>query len=274
MFLLFFILFLTMSTHNFFLINVFTGQHARGNQCCALLVDDLTDGIELQRIASDFNLPATTFLKRESDDTFSVRWFAPMAEIGLCGHGTMAATFALQKLYPHVNEFTYNYPHGVLKGGVGEGFVTMSGEAILCEEVHIPEHVEKGFHGKAVAYFKSSNKDLVLFENEKDIFEMKPKWDALRSSDTFGYVITAPSSSHDFVSRVLLPHIRFLEDQATGSAHLLLIPFWSERLGKNVLNAFQASERGGELEGVFTRDSVTLKAQCLPFGEGTFIKTI
>ncbi|MNF10152.1 Phenazine biosynthesis-like protein [compost metagenome] len=33
----------------------------------------------------------------------------------------------------------------------------------------------------------------------------------------------------------------------TGSAHCSLIPYWSQRLGKPQLSAFQCSARGGEL---------------------------
>ncbi|KAB2840835.1 MAG: PhzF family phenazine biosynthesis protein, partial [Melioribacteraceae bacterium] len=36
-------------------------------------------------------------------------------------------------------------------------------------------------------------------------------------------------------------------DPVTGFAHTLLTPFWSERLNKNKLHAFQVSKRGGEL---------------------------
>ena len=38
-----------------------------------------------------------------------------------------------------------------------------------------------------------------------------------------------------------------LEDPVTGSAHCALGPYWSERLKKPVLTAFQASKRGGFL---------------------------
>lgn len=263
-----------MILNRFFLINVFTGPNARGNQACVLFVDDLSDDDYLLRVAADFNLPATTFLKQESKNTFSVRWFAPMAEIGLCGHGTLAATWATHQLFPEVSEFSFNYQSGSLKGRVTGDSVELEGDAILSTEVDIPAHAQKGFHNKAIGYFTTSNKDVVLFENESDIKSMKPNWDALRASSTFGYVITARSASYDFVSRVLLPHLSFLEDQATGSAHLVLTPFWSERLNKSTMEAFQASERGGEVECSINGDLVALKTNCTIFGEGIFVRFI
>ena len=37
------------------------------------------------------------------------------------------------------------------------------------------------------------------------------------------------------------------EDPVTGSAHCCLAPYWSNKLNKSELKAYQASKRGGEL---------------------------
>lgn len=46
------------------------------------------------------------------------------------------------------------------------------------------------------------------------------------------------------VSRISVYHF---EDPVTGSAHTVLTPYWANHLNKNELEAFQLSERGGEL---------------------------
>ena len=38
------------------------------------------------------------------------------------------------------------------------------------------------------------------------------------------------------------------EDPVCGSAHCQIADYWSKTLGKPVIRAYQASERGGELE--------------------------
>ena len=174
-------------------------------------------------------------------------------------------------MFPKEVKFIFNYAAGKLIGVESDGKVELSGTAIISEESAIPDHVKKAFHGKAMAYYPSSNKDLVLFENESDVINMKSDWNALRESDTFGYVITAESTSYDFISRVLLPHINILEDQATGSSHLILTPFWSMRLNKTSMKAYQASERGGQVEVRIKDDLVTLRASCILFGEGSYV---
>jgi len=46
---------------------------------------------------------------------------------------------------------------------------------------------------------------------------------------------------------VFCPEAGIPEDPVTGSAHSLLTPFWTARLGKVKLRSYQASKRGGRL---------------------------
>src|SRR3546814_1898108 len=65
-----------------------------------------------------------------------------------------------------------------------------------------------------------------------------------------GLIITARGETVDFVSRYFAPHAGIPEDPVTGSAHVVLTPFWSARLGKKILRARQVSARGGEMLSV------------------------
>lgn len=263
-----------MAANEFFLLNAFTGDNALGNQACVMFVDSLDDTAALQRLAADFNMPATTFLTPHRGG-FNVRWFAPDQEIELCGHGTVAATWVLTQIMGKPAPIRYNCSLGEISGEKEGDRVVIQADAIPCMASAIPEAVLKGFHYKPTAYYVSANKHLVLFSSEEEVRSMKPDWDTLRTSDTFSYAITAPSATgpYDFVSRVILPHISALEDQATGSAHLVLAPFWGARLGKTQLHAFQASARGGEMHCTLIEGRVRLSARCRPFAHGKLIST-
>lgn len=65
----------------------------------------------------------------------------------------------------------------------------------------------------------------------------------------FGYPKAPPiDDSLQFrLSRRSEPRTGAPEDLVTGSAHCMLIPYWSGRLKKKSLHAQQLSERGGEL---------------------------
>lgn len=55
----------------------------------------------------------------------------------------------------------------------------------------------------------------------------------------------AASGEYDCVSRFFAPGAGVDEDPVTGSALCCLRPYWSQRLGKSELTAYQASARGG-----------------------------
>eukprot|EP01104_Vermistella_antarctica_P007224 TRINITY_DN1798_c0_g2_i2.p1 TRINITY_DN1798_c0_g2~~TRINITY_DN1798_c0_g2_i2.p1 ORF type:complete len:357 (+),score=59.70 TRINITY_DN1798_c0_g2_i2:623-1693(+) len=61
-------------------------------------------------------------------------------------------------------------------------------------------------------------------------------------------------SKYDFVSRYFSPWNGIPEDPVTGSAHTCLAAYWSRKLGKDDLLAFQASARGGEVRVVVVRE--------------------
>ena len=60
------------------------------------------------------------------------------------------------------------------------------------------------------------------------------------------------------------------EDPVTGGAHCTLTPYWTRRLGKNELRAYQASQRGGEMICRIspTEARVELEGHCVFYLEG------
>ena len=50
-------------------------------------------------------------------------------------------------------------------------------------------------------------------------------------------VTARDEGEYDFISRFFSPGVAVPEDPVTGSAHIMLIPYWSERLGKTQMFA-------------------------------------
>ncbi|QFY44737.1 PhzF family phenazine biosynthesis protein [Candidatus Methylospira mobilis] len=80
-----------------------------------------------------------------------------------------------------------------------------------------------------------------------------------------GVCITAQGSDNDFVSRFFAPKFGISEDPVTCSAHCELAPYWSSRLGKTTLAAWQASKRGGEVLCEMNGDRVILSGHAVTF---------
>ena len=90
---------------------------------------------------------------------------------------------------------------------------------------------------------------LVEVESEEILRNLHPDYARIRSLPVRGVIVTsrATTPGFDFMSRFFAPRVGVNEDPVTGSSHCCLAPYWSEKLGKNDLVAYQASIRGGEL---------------------------
>ncbi len=233
----------------FELIQVFDDPNTgfRGNIAAVCLMDNMPDNSVLQRLASDIAQPATTFLVKSSDIKYQVRWFAPDGEIGLCGHGSLAAVAYLinRSLITDTCELKYSSGsiHGRLESSDAAS-IQLQGIPTLAQ-LEPDQALLDGLGKRVIEYWQSPNKHIVVLEDELALREMEPDFARLRDRETFGYCVTAKSKKVDFVSRTLVPHVGQLEDHATGSSHAALVPFWANRLGKSDLHAEQLSPRKG-----------------------------
>jgi predicted PhzF superfamily epimerase YddE/YHI9 len=109
---------------------------------------------------------------------------------------------------------------------------------------------------------------LIVLESEKEVLDLKPDFRRLAREGDILTIVTAPGSAADMVSRVFAPGAGIDEDPVTGSAHCVSVPYWTERLGKDCLTAFQASPRGGHLTGRLAGDRVILGGKCVTVLEG------
>ena len=94
----------------------------------------------------------------------------------------------------------------------------------------------------------SYNNLMLVYEDEQVIYDIDPDFSLLKKFDDF-IIVTAKSkdSKYDFVSRFFCADDGISEDPVTGSSHSTLAPYWAKIFDKNILKAYQASKRGGEL---------------------------
>lgn len=109
---------------------------------------------------------------------------------------------------------------------------------------------------------------LVVLESQQQVEALRPDIHAMLPLGKM-VCVTAPGEQYDFVSRFFCPGEAVAEDPVTGSAHSMLIPYWSRRLGKNALLARQVSARGGELRCRLDGDRVLIGGQALTYLTGT-----
>ena len=96
-------------------VDAFTNDLFKGNPA-AVIFSDLNDPKLMQQIAFENNLSETAFIFKK-DDEYYIRWFAPLCEVDLCGHATLASGFIFfNYIKPEASEFVVNSKkNGILK---------------------------------------------------------------------------------------------------------------------------------------------------------------
>lgn len=69
----------------------FTDVPTGGNPAGVVLADRLPEAATMQRLAAEVGYSETAFLAPAGEGAFTVRYFAPEAEVPFCGHATIAA---------------------------------------------------------------------------------------------------------------------------------------------------------------------------------------
>jgi PhzF family phenazine biosynthesis protein len=256
-------------------VDAFTSEVFSGNPAAVCFLDKWIDDATLQGIAAENNLSETAYLVK-NDQGYDLRWFTPVTEVALCGHATLASAFVLFTClkWPHADITFQTRKSGRLVVTKHQGLLEMDFPARLTHPLVPPFGLAESLGVKPVKVLGSEEDLMVVLDSEKAVRETEPDFVALNQVDCRGVIITARGDRSDFVSRFFAPRFGINEDPVTGSAHCVLIPYWSKELGKNELHAFQVSRRGGELICRNAGDRVKISGNAALYLEGSiFIKT-
>lgn len=190
-----------------------------------------------------------------------------MVEVDLCGHATLAAAHILWETGRlNTSESARFHTRSGLLSAVRKGdWIEMDFPQKSVEDVETPEGLLDALGVDAIYVGRNIFDYLIEVESEAIVRAVKPDFTMLKSLPARGVIITSRASTpgYDFVSRFFAPAVGINEDPVTGSAHCCLTPYWSEKLGKQKMTAFQASERGGILRVRQAGERVKLAGQAV-----------
>lgn len=252
-------------------IDAFTNKVFGGNPAAVCLLDKWLPDSTLQRIAQENNLSETAFFVPKGGK-LSLRWFTPVSEVDLCGHATLATAYVIFNHTDYMQqEITFSTKSGNLTVKKTKHGITMDFPSWDIKPIKNNTVLTDAIGSKPLAIYHGKYW-LAEFKTENDIICLSPDFKALYSIDDINFLIaTAPSDNKDidFVSRFFCPKLGIDEDPVTGSAHCILTPFWSKRLNKKVLNAYQASERGGYIRCELGNNRVKLSGNATLYLKGS-----
>ncbi len=251
-------------------VDAFTTRVFSGNPAAVCPLDKWLPDDTLQKIAAENNLSETAFFVGTIGN-YELRWFTPKTEVDLCGHATLAAAFViLTFLTPSRKDLvTFDTKSGKLEvNRQNNGLLFMNFPSRGGTPCEIPSKLTEGLGKKPTEVYLSRDY-MAVFETEEEVESIKPNMELLTTLDSLGVIVTAPSKHYDFVSRFFAPKVGVPEDPVTGSAHCTLIPYWSRRLGKKTLTAYQLSARGGEVYCEDLEDRVKIGGYAVLYLRGT-----
>lgn len=242
----------------YFVVDAFAENLFEGNPAGVCIMEKWLPDDIMQKIAIENNLSETAFAVKEGYG-YRLRWFTPGGEIDLCGHATLATAYVIANYYEkNVESIKFETISGELVVVKKEELYEMDFPSRMPEEFTLTEQMVEALGVKPIETYLGRDLMFVL-EKEEDVQNASPDFPKLlKLPDGLGVLITAKSEKHDFVSRCFFPKLNVNEDPVTGSAHCHLIPYWSERLGKNEMVARQLSKRGGTLYCKFSGDRVEI----------------
>jgi len=238
--------------YTIYFIDAFTDTLFSGNPAAVLLLDRWLDEALMQSIAVENNLSETAFVVKEKEK-YHIRWFSPLQEIDFCGHATLASAYVLFSSLKNAQTLTFTAK------AIGTFSVYRLEDQMFemdfpfrapVQIEEIPEALLEGLSIKPIEVYRSQQAYFAIYEKEEQVKALTQNVEMIKKLAPYDTVVTAVASSqenYDFISRYFWPANGGEEDPVTGSIHAGLAPFWSERLHKEKLVAYQASSRGGVL---------------------------
>ena len=245
-----------------YVVDAFTDKLFSGNQAAVCILDQWIPDDLMRNIARENNLSETAFTVKEGE-VYHLRWFTPGGEIDFCGHATLGTSFVLFNYYCKEQEEI------VFRGQIGEIRVIRKGDtyemvfpAYQLHPVEITDEMEAAIGVRPLEAYRDRDL-LMVVENEEIVKCLKPNQEKLQQLQGVCIAVTAKGTEYDCVSRVFAPELNIPEDPVTGSTHCMIVPLWAERLGKDTIVAYQASERTGVLYAKLDGDRVRISGKAV-----------
>lgn len=255
-------------------VDAFAAGPFLGNPACVVEpFERWPDDGWMQALARENNQAETAFLRRTADPArFDLRWFTPGQEVDLCGHATLAAAHVL------LAELDLAAPDVAFDTRSGALFVRRVGDLYEMDfpaDAPRPCPAPAGLAealGVAPVEVLAGRYLLVVLADAAAVHAVAPDLRALETvrgdAGEAGHVIVCapadPGADVDVVDRFFAPGCGVDEDPATGSAHCILGPFWTKRLGRPTVRFRQVfPTRGGEIETEVRGDRVLLRGRAV-----------
>lgn len=245
-----------------YIIDAFTDTIFSGNQAAVCILDEWLSDETMLLIAKENNLSETAFLvKQKIKNVYKLRWFTPGGEIDLCGYATLACAFVVMNYYEkNLKTLLFDTLSGELTvNRKNKNLYELDFPVYDLKKIEITDEIVELIGKKPIEAYLG--RDLMcVFDDEEFILNANLDSEKIKKLDGLLLHITAQHSNSnldykiknkidkiDCISRSFAPKLNIYEDPVCGSGHCHIAPYWIQKLQKENLIAYQASERSGTL---------------------------
>jgi len=257
-------------------IDAFTNKLFGGNPAAVVPLKKWLPDDVMQKLAMENNLSETVFFvpSEKKGVDYDIRWFTPGIEINLCGHATLASAYVIfEILKQKKKKVIFDSKSGLLtvrRDDQKEFLGIMDFPSWRPERINdYPKEIITSLGNPEILGVYKSRDYLIELNDEEAVRNVQPDFTLMKRTGE-KIIITAPGKVVDFVSRFFAPSAGVDEDPVTGSAHSQLIPFWSEKLGREKMTAKQLSSRGGDIYCEQKGERVMMSGECVFYMKGRF----
>jgi PhzF family phenazine biosynthesis protein len=259
-----------------FIVDAFTSTPYKGNPAGVCFPNGHLKDAQMLMVAQELGFSETAFVTpTQLPHTYSIRYFSPKKEIPLCGHATLASA---KVIFKSISETTIHFKTIEQLDLV----VTSHHDTLVMEfpvyptsPVHVPVSMLNALgltQPTNTVYNEWSKIILIEINSTKILASLTPDFESLKKtySGINGVLVTAPSieTEYDYHYRYFWPWAGTNEDPVTGGVQTFLAAYWSDRLGKKKMRAFQSSLRTGYMDVELQDQKVLLSSQAIIILEG------
>lgn len=258
-----------------YFVDSFTTEPFKGNPAGVCITDNEISNEKMLNIARETGFSETAFIRKTNTNTYSIRYFSPKKEIPLCGHATLASA---KVIFESSREPGIEFITGenvVLPIKRSEDYIIMEFPVYDTTPLKTPLSVlhALGLKEAANTTFSPKNKIILLEITDSEILaSLTPDFHALIKSfeNINGVLVTAPANTpeYDFHYRYFWPWAGTNEDPVTGGVQTFLAKYWSVKLNKTKMKAFQSSQRTGFMTVELANDKVLIYGTAVIVFEG------
>ena len=261
-------------------VDAFASEPFKGNPACVVEpFDAWPDSGWMQALAAENNQAETAFLLRTAEPgRFGLRWMTPTIEVPLCGHATLASAHVLTaELGADAAELVFDTRSGPLTVTKADTGYRMDFPAQPPRRLDAAPGLARAIGVEPLEVWAGPYVVAIL-QDEAQVRALTPDLASLHQAclqaaegrgDLIVCALADPGRPYQVVSRFFAPGAGIPEDPATGSAHCILSPLFSDKLGQPRLRFHQAYPgRGGDIEAEHRGERVLLTGAAVTVLEG------